>query len=398
MAAQLLFAGCAPFSPSQQQSAVQQQIASVLGWPLDVKQGSWVIENGYNTDPDHHNYELYSFDFQLEGDTAAKGLTTGQSILSPVTGDVVDIGSAYPGDFSSGRCARISVDGYPDYYVMVCHLTAVVKSRHVSRGADVLGAVSGGKNGNHIHMTLYKLKDHGTPDTAGNATNRQEIPFTDSWNISGCQYPPNADGSRNQWAGTAIPCANPNATITPSTPTPIPTPTVVVTCAQISGFQNKRDAASLVEPDFRAGYGYFSGVILPAHAVGYQIGTSDIALHDQRDTQFHFQRIAVCVDGATSDAIRTFYANGMPENGWTQSAVYPYKGQLQAACGDPYCWEDIIGGGNIFWLSLEDVQQRGSATTFQLRMGYETLLEIFGPLKRGTVTPTRTHMTRDLYR
>jgi hypothetical protein len=123
------------------------------GWPFGARRGAWTIENGYNTGPDHgttgHEYELYSFDFQRSGGT------TGQAIVSPVTGDAIDIGSAYPGDFSPGRCARISIDGYADHYMMVCHIAETVKSMHGTRGVDMLGNVSGGPNGDHIHITLY---------------------------------------------------------------------------------------------------------------------------------------------------------------------------------------------------------------------------------------------------
>lgn len=190
----------------------------VLGWPFDTTQGRWNIENGYNWGPalggDHSGYELYSFDFQR-----SDGATTGQQVLSPVTGESIDFGSAAPGDFSSGHCARLAIVGtaYAGYYVMVCHLNSV-KTGHITKG-DVLGTVSGGPNGNHIHMTLYFLKS-GTADIAANASHRQAIPFSVPWTIAGCDYPWSTDGRTNQWAKTPVPCTASSVSSPASSPTP----------------------------------------------------------------------------------------------------------------------------------------------------------------------------------
>ena len=204
-----MLAACSPSLPGIANGTTTSSGNGALGWPFDTHSGSWAIENGYNTGPDHSGYELDSFDFQRQDAT-----TTGQTVLSPATGAVIDFGSAYPYNYTSGHCARISVNGYSGYYVMVCHLVSVTAG-NVKRG-DSLGAVAGGANGNHIHITLYYLTP-GTPDTKDHAKDRKAISFSDPWTIAGCSYP--ASGAKNEWHGQTAPCgATATATKRPTTP------------------------------------------------------------------------------------------------------------------------------------------------------------------------------------
>lgn len=196
---------------------IAQQNNGTLDWPFDIHAGAWFIENGYNTGPDYSGYEVYSFDFQRRDTT-----TTGQPILSPATGDLIDFGSAYPFDDSSGHCGRLSVEGYSGYYVMVCHLVSVA-ARHVHRG-DPMGTVAGGPNGDHIHITRYSLAP-GIPDTKDHAGDRKAMPFSAPWTIAGRSYP--ASGTANEWGRTPVPCGT-QASAKTATPTAAPHST---TCA-----------------------------------------------------------------------------------------------------------------------------------------------------------------------
>jgi hypothetical protein len=179
---------------------------SVLGWPFDTSSGSWTIENGYNTGPDHTGYELDSFDFQHSGGTM------GQTVLSPAARTSVDFGPAYPYDGSSGECVSISINGQSGYHLMVCHLTDP-QTGAVTQG-QTLGTVHGGTYGDHIHITLYYL-DPSVPDVKANASQRHAQDFSGAWSIAGCPYP--ASGKADEWAGTAVPCSS-SGTTAQSTP------------------------------------------------------------------------------------------------------------------------------------------------------------------------------------
>lgn len=339
------------------------QDASVLGWPFDVHAGSWAIENGYNTDPDHHGYELDSFDLQRQDTT-----TTGQSVLSPATGDVIDIGSAFPGDYTSGHCARVSVTGYAGYYVMVCHLVSVTAGQ-VNRG-DPIGTVAGGPNGNHIHITLYYLPP-GTLDTTAYAADRMAVPFSAPWTIAGCSFP--ATGAANEWAGAAVPCGA-SSGIPIATPVIVPTATSVdvplSACASLTGFATAGSAASLAS-DFMNSE---PRVPAPPQSVGYIQKVFDDPAVGEPGMVYHYELISVCSPAITPAGVRSFFATQMPQtDNWFQSDTFPYSGDYSRACGDPYCWAWGPYAGDISrFASLESVKQAGLVTIYQLRLSYES--------------------------
>jgi hypothetical protein len=73
-----------------------------------------------------------------------------------------------------------------------------------------------------------------------------------------------------------------------------------------------------------------------------------------------------CTPSTTVAAVRSFFASGLPSAGWAESATYPYDGQYQAQCGDPYCWSK---GAAPRFVSLEKVTDRGSGlVSYHLRL------------------------------
>jgi hypothetical protein len=189
-----------------------------LSWPFDVSQGHWVIENGYNWNTSNGGldhgcsklysscYELDSFDFQIGGPA---GSTAHKHVLSPASGTLINFGDAYA---RAGKCVSITVDGYPDIHVLLCHVDNPPANGHVQRGQDI-GSVNGDKVAgrylfsDHIHITLYSL-DHTIAggDAATNASKREPMAFAGDWNIAGCSYP--AHGGRDEYGepATNVPC------------------------------------------------------------------------------------------------------------------------------------------------------------------------------------------------
>ncbi len=139
-----------------------------------------------------------------------------------------------------------------------------------------------------------------------------------------------------------------------STPTSLPTPNAhTQSCAQAPGFSGAPPAGV-----GSAGQN-FTDVGFPANSVSF----AGSAFKDV----YAFQLINVCTNNATANAVRSFYANSLPNAGWSQSATYPYQGNVSSSCGDPYCWRKQIGG-DIRYVSLEDVNAAGSVVVYVLRV------------------------------
>lgn len=108
--------------------------------------------------------------------------------------------------------------------------------------------------------------------------------------------------------------------------------------------------------------GGFSDVSAPANTLG------TTPAHTGGGTgRFSFTQLDACATGTTVDAIRAFYAQHLVSAGWAQTETYPYNGQYQAPCGDPYCWAKDAAPR---YVSLEKVTaSSGGAVTFHLRLG-----------------------------
>ncbi|HEY7343406.1 MAG TPA: hypothetical protein VH591_21220 [Ktedonobacterales bacterium] len=85
------------------------------------------------------------------------------------------------------------------------------------------------------------------------------------------------------------------------------------------------------------------------------------------DGSYQFQIVEVCTVTASADNIRSFYASSMPSNGWTQTDHFPYAGDPNRGCGDPYCW--VQGSSPTRFASLEKVTVVGADVVYELRLG-----------------------------
>ena len=120
--------------------------------------------------------------------------------------------------------------------------------------------------------------------------------------------------------------ASATATNTP-TPTIMPSPTATsapTQCSQLPGFGSAGPAT--------AGSGFGDVPFLQS-----SISTS-IATSYGGDGRFTVRQFDVCSPSTSTSAVQALYASGMPSNGWSQAATFPYLGAVQASCGDPYCW------------------------------------------------------------
>ena len=139
-----------------------------------------------------------------------------------------------------------------------------------------------------------------------------------------------------------------------STPTSLPTPNAhTATCAQAPGFSGAPPAGV-----GSAGQN-FTDVAFPANSVS----VASTAFSDV----YAFQLINACTNNTNANVVRSFYASSLPSAGWSQSATYPYKGNVSSICGDPYCWRKQIGG-DIRYVSLENVNAAGSVVVYVLRV------------------------------
>lgn len=99
--------------------------------------------------------------------------------------------------------------------------------------------------------------------------------------------------------------------------------------------------------------------------VQFPDGSVTVAQSPFTDT-YKFQIIKSCTDGSTSAAVRSFFAGGLPSDGWTKVSHYPYHGDPTSGCGDPYCWR--MGGSPVRYVSLENVSTNGSVALYSLRL------------------------------
>jgi len=99
--------------------------------------------------------------------------------------------------------------------------------------------------------------------------------------------------------------------------------------------------------------------------VAFPDGSVSVAQSPFTDT-YHFQIIKVCTDSSTANAVRSFFASGLPSDGWSHVSYYPYHGDPTSACGDPYCWR--MGGSPVRYVSLETVSTNGSVALYSLRL------------------------------
>ncbi len=153
---------------------------------------------------------------------------------------------------------------------------------------------------------------------------------------------------------TAAAAGTPTA---PATATSAP----ITSCAQVSGFGS---AGSISTGS------HFSEVSFPAHTVGVFRQTFET-------NSYQFRLISACTAGTTAAAIRAHFSNSLPPTGFIQSLTFPYQGNPNTACGDPYCWykgsaHPSFQAGR--YVSLENVSAIGSVVTYTLRLSITPLV------------------------
>lgn len=145
-----------------------------------------------------------------------------------------------------------------------------------------------------------------------------------------------------------------------STPAPSPSPLPTATLATFNGYPTVAPDACPTTTNTALN----TWVPFPANALIIDQYPTNI---DGVSHSFTFQPAVVCVPSTTPSAIRAFYAATMPKQGWVTSMTYPYNGNLQAACGDQYCWKKPISGTMMLAVSLEDVRIVGTMVRFVIR-------------------------------
>jgi hypothetical protein len=159
----------------------------------------------------------------------------------------------------------------------------------------------------------------------------------------------NLNGVLNFFSGTTVTVLRPAATADPT-----------AACRQ-GKFTQAGPPKNAVGSNY-SGTPTSPSVPFPLHSLGYVSQTFN-------DGVYHFEIIAVCTPDSAPNTIRTFFAQAFPGAGWIQSSVYPYAGKPTRACGDAYCWSwSAQGGKTSRWSSLEDVQQKGSAVVYNIRL------------------------------
>lgn len=183
------------------------QAAATIKWPFAAGSG-WYISQGYNTSPvtnwSHYNCDpvtqkdaisqtrtcsngyqyKYSFDIKK-----SSGETTGQVVLSPVSGTIKWIDEAF------GGMSIYLGNGYAYAFFHVDLAANLVEGQQIQVG-QFMGTVSGpGDGGNggspHIHVTIWQTTDEGN-------WSRNAVPFTDQYQIDGYDFPALDDTTTNQ--------------------------------------------------------------------------------------------------------------------------------------------------------------------------------------------------------
>ena len=151
-------------------------------------------------------------------------------------------------------------------------------------------------------------------------------------------------------AGAGTPTATAPATAVP-----------ITSCAQVSGF----GSAGPISTGAR-----FSEVGFPANTVGSIQQTFET-------NSYQFRLISACTAGTTASSIHAHFSNSLPSTGFIQSLTFPYQGNLNAACGDPYCWYKGSAHPSFQasrYVSLENVTAVGSVVTYTLRLAITPLV------------------------
>jgi uncharacterized protein YgiM (DUF1202 family) len=159
-------------------------------WP--VSGGQWTIMQGYHGSSHQNQDSLWQYEYSLDL-ARVDGNTAGQPVYSPVTGVV---------RWTDPSTGGISIDIGNGHAVAMFHVTfmgGLEAGTSVQQG-QYLGEISGpggpGYMGTpHLHFTLWASSDNGNWD-------RQAVPFTGQYAISGMDFPDSGGG--NTHGGTVF--------------------------------------------------------------------------------------------------------------------------------------------------------------------------------------------------
>ena len=157
-------------------------------WP--VSGGQWTIMQGYHGSSHQNQDSLWQYEYSLDL-ARVDGNTAGQPVYSPVNGVV---------RWTDPGTGGISIDIGNGHAVAMFHVTfmgGLEAGTPVQQG-QYLGEISGpggpGFMGTpHLHFTLWATSDNGNWD-------RQAVPFTGQYAISGMDFPDTGGG--NTYRGT----------------------------------------------------------------------------------------------------------------------------------------------------------------------------------------------------
>jgi uncharacterized protein YgiM (DUF1202 family) len=155
-------------------------------WP--VSGGQWTIMQGYHGSSHQNQDSLWQYEYSLDL-ARVDGNTAGQPVYSPVNGVV---------RWTDPSTGGISIDIGNGHAVAMFHVTFLggLEAGTSVRQGQVLGEISGpggpGYMGTpHLHFTLWASSDNGNWD-------RQAVPFTGQYTISGMDFPDSGGGNTHR--------------------------------------------------------------------------------------------------------------------------------------------------------------------------------------------------------
>jgi uncharacterized protein YgiM (DUF1202 family) len=155
-------------------------------WP--VSGGQWTIMQGYHGSSHQNQDSLFQYEYSLDL-ARVDGNTAGQPVYSPVNGVV---------RWTDPSTGGISIDIGNGHAVAMFHVTFLggLEAGTAVRQGQILGEISGpggpGYMGTpHLHFTLWASSDNGNWD-------RQAVPFTGQYAISGMDFPDTGGGNTHR--------------------------------------------------------------------------------------------------------------------------------------------------------------------------------------------------------
>lgn len=144
-------------------------------------------------------------------------------------------------------------------------------------------------------------------------------------------------------------------------------------CRAITDFANAGPPASLANQFVNHGAAGPPTVPFPPNTLGFVASTFDEPEVGRPDLVIRTEILNVCSVGLTEGDVRAFFAQQMPSTGgWFHSDTFPYKGNFDSLCGDPYCWDWAAFASDAFtFASLESLHQAGTAVTYHIRLAKE---------------------------